>query len=168
MPTADAGLDLTGLLALEWERLSDEERHTIERVLRRQTVARDSGRAFDDRRTFGDRLADRIAAFGGSWRFILLFAGWLLAWTALNSVLLGPRNAAFDPYPYVFLNLLLSMLAAIQAPIILMAQNRQAARDRFDAAVDYAVNLKAEIEIRRLHEALARVEGSLAALAPTP
>lgn len=100
--------------------------------------------------TFGERLADGVAAFGGSWRFILIFTGLLLAWTVINTELLG--GGAFDPYPYVFLNLLLSMTAALQAPVIMMSQNRQSERDRRSAENDYAVNLKAEIEIMALHE----------------
>lgn len=104
--------------------------------------------------TLGQRLADRIAVFGGSWTFILLFLAFLLAWAVLNTEILGPRNQAFDPYPYIFLNLFLSMLAALQAPVIMMSQNRQSERDRRHAANDYAVNLKAEIEIRELHEKL--------------
>ncbi|WP_230981095.1 DUF1003 domain-containing protein [Gemmatimonas groenlandica] len=104
--------------------------------------------------TLGQRLADRIAVFGGSWTFILLFLAFLLAWAVLNTEILGPRNQAFDPYPYIFLNLFLSMLAALQAPVIMMSQNRQSQRDRLHAANDYAVNLKAEIEIRELHEKL--------------
>ncbi|MDB5971043.1 MAG: rane protein [Hydrocarboniphaga sp.] len=104
----------------------------------------------DEAATFGERLADSVASFGGSWRFILIFTGLLLAWTVFNTELLG--RTAFDPYPYIFLNLLLSMTAALQAPVIMMSQNRQNARDRQSAESDYAVNLKAEIEIMALHE----------------
>lgn len=102
--------------------------------------------------SLGERLADRVARFGGSWTFILLFAATLLAWTLLNTGLLG--LGAFDPYPFIFLNLLLSMLAAMQAPIIMMSQNRQAAKDRQMAAYDYQVNLRAETEIVALHDKL--------------
>lgn len=113
--------------------------------------------------TFGQRLADRVAAFGGAWTFIGLFGLVLFAWIALNSLLLAGR--AFDPYPYILFNLMLSMLAALQAPVIMMAQNRQAAKDRLAAAHDYEVNHKAELEIIRLpekldplrHEQLARI-----------
>jgi uncharacterized membrane protein len=103
-------------------------------------------------RTLGERMADRIAAFGGSWTFILLFLAVLAVWTLGNTELLGPRRAAFDPYPYVFLNLILSMLTALQAPVIMMSQNRGAERDRLNAATDYRVNVRAEHEVRRLHE----------------
>src|SRR6185295_10578400 len=102
--------------------------------------------------TFGERLADRIAAFGGSWTFLLLFLVVLVSWVGLNSLVLARRHEAFDPYPYILLNLFLSMIAALQAPIIMMSQNRQAAKDRLDAAHDYEVNLKAELEILSLHE----------------
>jgi uncharacterized membrane protein len=105
---------------------------------------------FDQRLTFGQRLADRLADFAGSWIFIGLFAGVLLVWIALNSFLLLLKP--FDPYPFILLNLVLSCLAAIQAPVIMMSQNRQEARDRLQAERDYQVNLKAELEIHHLHE----------------
>jgi uncharacterized membrane protein len=133
---------------------SERERRVIARVAERGRVSRDVNSAFDEGQTLGGRLADRVASFGGSWAFIALFLGTLVAWVALNSVVLARYAAAFDPYPYVFLNLVLSMLAALQAPVILMAQNRQAARDRLAAGHDYEVNLKAELEIMGLHEKL--------------
>ena len=104
--------------------------------------------------TFGQRAADAVASFGGSWTFVGLFAAVMVAWVALNGVLLMARGKTFDPYPYILLNLFLSMLAAIQAPVILMSQNRQAEKDRVGAEHDYEVNLKAEIEIMLLHEKL--------------
>ncbi|MET4683248.1 DUF1003 domain-containing protein [Brevundimonas faecalis] len=131
--------------------LAEAERRVIERASARQPVSRDVNAGISTASTFGERLADRVASFGGSWAFISLFALSLLAWTGLNLAL---RKEAFDPYPFIFLNLVLSMLAAVQAPIIMMSQNRQAARDRLDAANDYEVNLKAEIEIMALHEKL--------------
>jgi uncharacterized membrane protein len=93
-----------------------------------------------------------VAIFGGSWTFIMLFGCCLLLWVALNSFILARRGGAFDPYPYILLNLFLSMIAALQAPVIMMSQNRQSAKDRLDAAHDYEVNLKAELEVRALHE----------------
>jgi len=97
--------------------------------------------------------ADSVASFGGSWTFISIFAAVLVIWIVLNSVILIRYSSqTFDPYPYILLNLFLSMLAAIQAPIILMSQNRQAYKDRMNADHDYEVNLKAEIEILALHE----------------
>lgn len=100
--------------------------------------------------SFGERLSDRIASFGGSWPFITLFFTFLFTWMGINVFLLATR--AFDPYPFILLNLVLSCLAAIQAPIIMMSQNRQEARDRIRAEHDYKINLKAELEIRLLHE----------------
>ncbi|MEZ5386866.1 MAG: DUF1003 domain-containing protein [Prosthecobacter sp.] len=100
--------------------------------------------------TFGQRLADKIADFGGSWTFIILFCAFLMAWMAINAGVLLARP--FDPYPFILLNLMLSFLASLQAPVIMMSQNRQEARDRQRAEGDYKVNLKAELEIRHLHE----------------
>lgn len=141
-------------LRKEWEHLAAQERHVIDAVLRRSTVSRDTRAESHDQRDFGQRLADRVAAFGGSWTFILIFFAILAAWTALNSGILFSRSDAFDPYPFIFLNLILSMLAALQAPVIMMSQNRQSLLDREHAEADYTVNLKAEIEIRDLHEKL--------------
>jgi uncharacterized membrane protein len=104
--------------------------------------------------TPGQRLADRVASFGGSWPFILLFLAALAAWVILNTFILAGWNRTFDPYPYILLNLVLSMLAAIQAPVIMMSQNRHSEKDRIDAAHDYEVNLKAELEIMSLHQKL--------------
>ncbi|WP_439814779.1 DUF1003 domain-containing protein [Zavarzinia sp. CC-PAN008] len=126
------------------------ERRVHDSVQARHSISRDLSRPGDQDQTFGNRLADQVARFGGSWTFILVFTGFMLAWAALNSLLL--TRDAFDPYPFVFLNLILSMLAALQAPVIMMSQNRQAQKDREAAQHDYEVNLKAEIEIMALHE----------------
>lgn len=142
------------LLGLEWGQLTPLERQVIEDLLRRAQVSRDVNLELERDLTFGERASDAIAAFGGSWTFIGLFATVLLGWVVLNVLVLVPPRRAFDPYPFIFLNLILSMIAAIQAPIIMMSQNRQAARDRREAANDYAVNLKAELEIRMLQEKL--------------
>jgi uncharacterized membrane protein len=140
-----------------YDRFSDRERRVLIRVAKRLHVTQDVNRAVEERQTFGDRLADRIARFGGSWAFIVIFLGVLIAWTGLNTAILKRFGEAFDPYPYIFLNLILSMLAAVQAPVILMSQNRQAKRDRLAAGLDYEINLKAEIEIMALHEKLDRI-----------
>jgi uncharacterized membrane protein len=99
--------------------------------------------------TFGERLSDNVAKFGGSWRFIIIFMAVLWIWIIVNSLILGSK--AFDPYPYILMNLILSCIAAIQAPIIMMSQNRKEIKDRERAENDYMVNLKSEIEIRNLH-----------------
>ncbi|MET0364805.1 MAG: DUF1003 domain-containing protein [Sphingobium sp.] len=117
--------------------------------LRRAPLSRDLNEVFDQGLSFGDRLADRVAAVGGSWSFIVGFGLFLVSWAILNSVLLATH--AFDPFPYIFLNLMLSMLAALQAPVIMMSQNRQAAKDRLEARLDYETNLRSEVEIAHLH-----------------
>ncbi|WP_062011474.1 DUF1003 domain-containing protein [Aureimonas sp. AU4] len=134
------------------ERLKPVERRVLESSRQHQPISSDVNDKIQGETTFGDRLADAIARVGGSWSFIIGFLAFLAAWVVMNSVLLV--REAFDPYPYIFLNLVLSMIAAIQAPIIMMSQNRAAKRDRLDASLDYEVNLKAEIEIMALHEKL--------------
>lgn len=114
----------------------------------------------DNPPTFGERLADKVAEFGGSWTFIISFGTILLSWIVMNTWLL--RQHAFDPYPYILLNLVLSCLAAIQAPIIMMSQNRQETKDRQRAQNDYIINLKAEIEVRNLHEKVDALTKTLA------
>jgi uncharacterized membrane protein len=123
------------------------ERHVIDHFVHRKPVARDLNAAFDQASTFGERTADRVAAFGGSWTFIGLFVGAMAVWIAINVA----AGRAFDPYPFILLNLVLSCLAALQAPVIMMSQNRQSAKDRLDAQHDYEVNMKAEMEIVALH-----------------
>ena len=142
----------------EWANLSTNEREVIEGVLHRISIPRNANKEFGDHRTFGDKASDMISAFGGSWTFILLFAAWLILWAVLNTEILGPRHEAFDPYPYIFLNLVLSMLAAIQAPIILMSQKRGAERDRLEAEIDHEVNVRSELAIRQIDERLHSIE----------
>lgn len=132
------------------DQLSSSERKALERAVQRRTIIEDPALRLRSTVSFGDRLADGVARLGGSWTFIALFIAFLCAWILGNYVFLGAH--AFDPYPFIFLNLLLSMIAALQAPVIMMSQNRQAATDRQMAAHDYEVNLKAEIEIMALHE----------------
>lgn len=128
------------------------EQSMVERIARHETLATNVDAELDRTLTFGQRLSDRVATFGGSWRFLIVFAAFMVAWMGLNTWLLATR--AFDPYPYILLNLALSCLAAVQAPVILMSQNRQEQRDRLRAKNDYLINLKAELEIRLLHEKL--------------
>jgi uncharacterized membrane protein len=130
--------------------LKPGERRVIESAISQTTIARDVNQSVASSSSLGDRLADSIARIGGSWSFILGFLAFLAAWVVLNTILLS--REAFDPYPFIFLNLVLSMVAALQAPIIMMSQNRAAERDRIDAGHDYEINLKAEIEILALHE----------------
>jgi len=144
--------DLRAQALASGHKLSRSEQRVIDRVSKRLHVSRDTQQAYEDAMTFGERLADRIAAFGGSWTFILIFLGLLVAWVIVNTVILASIGQPFDPYPFVFLNLILSMLAAIQAPVIMMSQNRQSTKDRAAAEHDYEVNLKAELEILALHQ----------------
>ncbi|TXL81891.1 DUF1003 domain-containing protein [Vineibacter terrae] len=141
------------LMNTKLDELGALERRVLSHIARDAHISRDLDEEFSEKLTWGQRLADQVALFGGSWTFISLFAVFLIVWAAVNSVLLGEK-AAFDPYPYIFLNLMLSMLAAIQAPIIMMSQNRQSQKDRLDARHDYEVNLKAELDIMALHDKL--------------
>ena len=104
----------------------------------------------EETRSYGDRLADSVATFGGSWKFIIIFMIILFGWIITNSVILYKH--AFDPYPYILMNLILSCVAALQAPVIMMSQNRKESKDRKRAENDYLINLKSEIEIRNLHQ----------------
>ncbi len=140
------------LLEAEKGELTVIEREVIESLREQELIARNPYEEAQSELTRGQRLADRLAAIGGSWGFIVGFAAVLGLWVVLNSALLAARP--FDPYPYILLNLVLSCLAAIQAPVIMMSQNRQEARDRLHAMRDYQVNLKAEMEIRHLHQKL--------------
>ncbi|HYW30846.1 MAG TPA: DUF1003 domain-containing protein [Gemmatimonas sp.] len=141
----------------EWDHLSRRDQRLLkaifERIARRETVSRNANAELEESRTVGERIADRIADFGGSWTFILMFVGFLALWAIVNTIVLT-RERAPDPFPFIFLNLLLSMVAALQAPVIMMSQKRQAQRDRLAAENDYQVNLRAEVEIRELHDKL--------------
>jgi uncharacterized membrane protein len=130
--------------------LSALDQEVIESLHQHEILSSDLSKQFEKKLTFGERLSDHIAEFGGSWKFLITFGAVLLIWIAINGVLLVTH--AFDPYPFILLNLILSCLAAVQAPIIMMSQNRAEARDRLRAENDYKVNLKAELEIRHLHE----------------
>ena len=132
--------------------LSDLEREVLESITRHEILSTQVDQEYESQLTLGQRLSDGLARFGGSWRFIIIFACILAVWVLINSLALMFKP--FDPYPYILLNLILSCLAAIQAPIIMMSQNRQEEKDRLRAMHDYQVNLKAELEIRQLHQKL--------------
>ena len=138
------------LLQVELEKLPTDERIIVERFISRGRIARNIQREFDAQLTFGEKMADRVATIGGSWTFIICFMIFLIGWMAFNVFILMQR--AFDPYPFILLNLVLSCLAALQAPVIMMSQNRQGEIDRMQAQNDYEVNIKAELEILQLHE----------------
>jgi len=130
--------------------LSALDNEVIQSLEQHEILSADISTQFEKKLTFGERLSDHIAEFGGSWKFLIAFGAVLIGWIVLNALLL--LNRGFDPYPFILLNLILSCLAAVQAPIIMMSQNRAEARDRLRAENDYKVNLKAELEIRHLHE----------------
>ncbi len=142
------------LLGVPYESLDERTKKVARHISGRKHIAKNTAKEFDAKTTPGQRAADAVATFGGSWAFIIIFAAILVVWVGLNSFILMQyeNDKIFDPYPYILLNLFLSMLAAIQAPIILMSQNRQAEKDRLNAEHDYEVNLKAELEIMLLHE----------------
>jgi uncharacterized membrane protein len=145
--TTGPALGLEADLESQLRVLSDFQRRVLARVLGRRPRAEDPNRLFDDQLTFGERVADHVARFGGSWTFIGLFVTGLIVWMIVN----GESARPFDPFPFILLNLLLSCVAALQAPIIMMSQNRQSAKDRLDARNDYEVNLRAEMEIAGMH-----------------
>jgi CRP/FNR family cyclic AMP-dependent transcriptional regulator len=137
-----AGMDMLTVLGRQF--------HASQQLVRIRTQ-RNSNEVIDEEMTFGERIADQVARFGGSWTFIILFAVVLLVYTSLN---IGLRGRAWDPYPFILLNLFLSMLAAIQAPVIMMSQNRQDTKDRVRGELDYDVNRRAESEIQTLSNRL--------------
>ena len=138
------------LLESEKGELTSLEHEVLQSLREHEVLAKDTDSEFEEKWTPGERLADRIATFGGSWAFLVSFGAFLALWIGVNSAVLIWRPV--DPYPFILLNLVLSCLAAIQAPIIMMSQNRQEAKDRLRSQHDYQVNLKAELEIRHLHE----------------
>lgn len=138
------------VLKKEKGELTNLEHKVLESLKEQETIAQNINVEFEKQLTFGERLSDKLATFGGSWRFITIFFMLLAIWVIINSINLFNKN--FDPYPFILLNLILSCLAAIQAPIIMMSQNRMETKDRIRARNDYVVNLKAELEIRNLNE----------------
>ncbi|HKI85125.1 MAG TPA: DUF1003 domain-containing protein [Thermoanaerobaculia bacterium] len=140
------------LLRQEHGELTALDREVIESLRQHELLTRNLNVQFEQRSTIGERVADRVAQFGGSWGFIGAFGLFMLIWMSINTVIL--LRQPFDPYPFILLNLILSCLAAIQAPIIMMSQNRQEAKDRLRSEEDYRINLKAELEIRHLRAML--------------
>ena len=137
------------------DELNPTEQHVLKHIAEKEPISRDTHADFSEHLTFGQRIADKVAAFGGSWPFIGIFTAFLALWICGNTIVLVVyHHRPFDPFPYILLNLFLSMLAAIQAPVIMMSQNRQSAHDRVVATHDYEVNLKAELEIIALHQKL--------------
>lgn len=132
--------------------LDELEREVVTSLRDNELLSENINEAYEQRLTLGDRIADKVAEFGGSWSFIIWFAAFFAVWIVINTVVLLARP--FDPYPFILLNLFLSLLAAIQAPIIMMSQNRQEDRDRMRAESDYKVNLKSEMEVRIINEKL--------------
>ncbi|WP_345987299.1 DUF1003 domain-containing protein [Sulfurimonas sp. HSL1-2] len=144
------GKYVQSLVESEMGELTSLENEVLRSLTEHELLSANIEDSFEKRWSLGERMADRLASFGGSWTFLMLFALFLLLWIGINSAVLYVKPV--DPYPYIFLNLLLSCLAAIQAPIIMMSQNRQEAKDRLRSQHDYQVNLKSELEIRHLHE----------------
>ena len=151
------------LLGQSYDSLDERTKQVARHVAEGKFIARNAAKEFDANSTLPQRAADVVANFGGSWTFLALFAAVCMVWVGLNSYVLLQYDRSFDPYPYIFLNLLLSLLAAIQAPIILMSQNRQAERDRLHGEHDYEVNLKTELEIMLLHEKMDLLRAELKA-----
>ena len=140
------------LMELEHGELTSLEKDVLDSIKNEELISTSIDTQFDAKLTFGQRLSDKIAEFGGSWKFIIIFLSIIIIWMGINSYLLLSRP--FDPYPFILLNLVLSCLAAIQAPVIMMSQNRQETKDRLRGEYDYKINLKAELEIRQLHQKL--------------
>jgi len=145
-------LHVAELLKEEHGEVTELDRQVAESIANQDTIAENTEDEFAENRTLGERMSDGLASFGGSWVFLITFGLLLLIWMTIN--ILAGGSKAFDPYPFILLNLVLSCIAAIQAPIIMMSQKRQEAKDRLRSLNDYQVNLKAELEIRHLHEKL--------------
>lgn len=155
-----------GLLGSSYSELEKSEQNVINSIADAEPIAENINVVFHEQLTFGQRLADKISTFGGSWTFIILFFAVLLSWMMTNSIILATPKDAFDPYPYILLNLVLSSLAALQAPIIMMAQNRQASKDRLDITENYKVSLKTDLEITRLHQKIDEITKTLSSNSP--
>ena len=149
------------LLGQPYNKLDGAERKVIDSIAQHTTVAENVNESFGESLTFGQRVADTVAAFGGSWKFIGLFFAFIFVWILMNSIWLVSVKA-FDPYPFILLNLGLSSLAAFQAPIIMMSQNRQAAKERVKQDASFEINLKLELQVMRLHEKIDELSGKRA------
>ena len=143
---------VTDMLVTQKGELSSMETQVLGSIKKEEILARKLMREEHRKDTFGQRMADKLATLGGSWTFLISFGSFLALWIGANLLVAVFGKPGFDPYPFIFLNLMLSCLAAVQAPVIMMSQNRQDQRDRKHAESDYQVNLKAELEIRSLHE----------------
>lgn len=150
-PTKETG-NIDHLLNIENNQLKKFQKMVADSLAEQDLIIDKLTQPDLEKMTFGDRLADKVAIFGGSWKFIIIFSIILVVWIVLNTAILSTK--AFDPYPFILMNLILSSIAALQAPIIMMSQNRQETKDRKRAENDYVINLKAEIEIRELHTKL--------------
>lgn len=139
-------------LGTPYKELDMPEKTVIESIAESESIVENVNEIFHEQLTFGQRLADKISAFGGSWTFIIIFLSILVSWMAINTFYLVSPKEPFDPYPYILLNLVLSTIAALQAPVIMMSQNRQTAKDRLDITENYKVSLKTDLEIMRLHQ----------------
>jgi uncharacterized membrane protein len=140
------------LLGSPYNDLAKPEQKVINSIAETESIVENVNVLFHEQLTFGQRLADKISSFGGSWTFIIIFLSILVSWMAINSFYLISPKQAFDPFPYIFLNLMLSTIAALQAPVIMMSQNRNTAKDRLDITENYKVSLKTDLEIIRLHQ----------------
>ena len=140
------------LLGSSYKDLEKQEQNVIDSIAEAEPIAENVNELFHEQLTFGQRLADKISVFGGSWTFIIIFLTVLVSWMAINSFYLVSPEEPFDPYPYILLNLMLSTIAALQAPVIMMSQNRHTAKDRLDITENYKVSLKTDLEIMRLHQ----------------
>ena len=139
-------------LGSAYKDLEVSEQKVIDSIVEAEPIAENVNEIFHEQLSFGQRLADKISSFGGSWTFIIIFLTVLVSWMAINSFFLVSPKEPFDPYPYILLNLMLSSIAALQAPIIMMSQNRNTAKDRLDITENYKVSLKTDLEITRLHQ----------------
>ncbi len=144
----------------KYNELDEPQQAVIKSIAQEESIVKDVNNAFDEQSTFGQKVADKVASFGGSWTFIIIFVSIMATWMSVNTFWVFSEEG-FDPYPFILLNLVLSTLAALQAPIIMMSQNRQAAKDRLAMDKNYEVSLKTEIEIMLLHQKLDELSATL-------